>query len=99
MAREVPVAGASRFRDFRNGRKMWDLLPLWQEAEDRKERETGAAAKGGRAEQYGTTVLHRSFLPKGLRRPHPRDLPHGDKGRQDIHHKHYCCRDQGHCQR
>ena len=30
MALEVPVAGASRFRDFRNGRKMWDLLPLWQ---------------------------------------------------------------------
>ena len=67
--------------------------------EDRKERETGAAAKGGRAEQYGTTVLHRSFLPKGLRRPHPRDLPHGDKGRQDIHHKHYCCHGKGHCQR
>ena len=65
----------------------------------RKERETGAAAKCGRAEQYGTTVLHRSFLPKGLRRPHPRDLPHGDKGRQDIHHKHYCCHGQGHCQR
>ena len=46
MAREVPVAGASRFRDFRNGRKMWDLLPLWQEAEDRSA--PGCTSRRGR---------------------------------------------------
>lgn len=49
MALEVPVAGASRFRDFRNGRKMWDLLPLWQEAEDlRAEVPQGAGNRSGR---------------------------------------------------
>ena len=30
VAREAPLAGDGQFRDFRNGRKMWDLLPLWQ---------------------------------------------------------------------
>ena len=35
MVREVPLAGVGQFRDFRNGRKMQVLLPLWQGAEDR----------------------------------------------------------------
>ena len=30
VPREAPLAGDGQFRDFRNGRKMWDLLPLWQ---------------------------------------------------------------------
>ena len=55
--------------------------------------------KGWRTEEIWNGGTSWSFLPKGLRRPHPRNLPHGDKGRQDIHHKHYCCHGQGHCQR
>ena len=43
------------------------------------------AARSG---QYGTTALHRSFLPKGLRRPHPRNLPYGDERSQNIHQEH-----------
>ena len=30
VPREAPLAGVGRFLGFRNGRKMWDLLPLWQ---------------------------------------------------------------------
>ena len=40
-----------------------------------------------------------SFLPKGLRRPHPRDFPHGDEGRQGIYNKYYRSHDQCHHQR
>ena len=46
MAREAPLAGVGQFRDFRNGRKMQDSLPLWQEAEDRGG--PGSASRRGR---------------------------------------------------
>ena len=46
-------------------------------------------ARGGGAGQYGTTVLHRSLLLKGLRRPHPGDLPYGEEGRQGIYQEYH----------
>ena len=56
----------------------------------RKGRRTGAIWNGGTSW---------SFLPKGLRRPHPRDFPHGDEGRQGIYNKYYRSHDQCHHQR
>ena len=46
VVREVPLAGVGQFRDFRNGRKMQVLLPLWQGAEDRGG--PGSASRRGR---------------------------------------------------
>ena len=46
MAREVPPAGVGQFRGFHNGRKMQDLLPLWQGAEDRGAQEVPLAGVG-----------------------------------------------------
>ena len=43
MVREVPLAGVGQFRDFRNGRKMRVLLPLWQGAEEQGAKDRDAA--------------------------------------------------------
>ena len=47
MPREVPLAGGGQFRGFRNGRKMQDLLPLWQGAEEQGAKDRDAARGGG----------------------------------------------------
>ena len=46
VPREAPLAGHGQFRGFRNGRKMWDSLPLWQGAEGRGG--PGSACRRGR---------------------------------------------------
>ena len=47
VAREAPLAGGGQFRDFRNGRKMRVLLPLWQEADEQGAKDRDAAKGGG----------------------------------------------------
>ncbi len=74
MAREVPVAGASRFRDFRNGRKMWDLLPLWQEAEDRRTARSGKPERPQRAEER-SNMERRYFIGHSSRRASDGRIP------------------------
>ena len=74
MAREVPVAGVGRFRGFRNGRKMWDLLPLWQEAEDRRTARSGKPERPQRAEER-SNMERRYFIGHSSRRASPRSLP------------------------
>ena len=77
MALEVPVAGASRFRDFRNGRKMWDLLPLWQEAEDlRAEVPQGAGNRSGRkGAEERSNMERRYFIGHSSRRASDGRIP------------------------
>ena len=44
--------------------------------------------KGWRTEEIWNGGTSWSFLPKGLRRPHPRNLPYGDERSQNIHQEH-----------
>ena len=44
--------------------------------------------KGWRTEEIWNGGTSCSFLPKGLRRPHPRNLPYGDERSQNIHQEH-----------
>ena len=90
MAREAPLAGVGRFRGFRNGRKIRVPLPLWQGRRTGAPQRAGnrSGRKGWRTEEIWNGGTSWSFLPKGLRRPHPRNLPYGDERSQNIHQEH-----------